>query len=65
MAISKNHYLLFYDFSRNARSNKLFTINDLKNNITKNAMIGEISMPNFKDTGSSLRMGESIGSVLL
>lgn len=50
-------------FNLVAKSNNVLTKNDLKNIITKNAIIGDISMPSFKFNGNIFLIGESMGSV--
>jgi hypothetical protein len=46
-----------------AKSSKVLTKKDFRNIITKNAIIGDMSMPKLKLNGNIFLMGESMGSV--
>jgi len=50
-------------FNLTAKSNKVLTKKDFKNIIARNAIIGDISIPNPKLSGNILLIGESMGSV--
>jgi len=56
---------IYFNFNHTPRSTIVFTKNDFKNIIAKNAIMGEISMPNLSEKGKILLIGSSMGSVAL